>query len=154
MQVNNRISLLKEYIKDKIGDDCGNWEYMHRPYIKSVVGSLNEKESIEFSQVIWDWKNSFIYELADAILSSGNKYLQEDYLYCKIFSIIEEFESLEYLAENLGACFYLLKPEEYDIEMFKKMRVNLQIVLEKTIYNDWKEKYRELIASLDAQISL
>lgn len=154
MQVENTILLLKEYIRKNIGDDCGNWEYIHSPHIKSVVGSLNEKESEEFSQVILEWDYSLIYELSDAILFGGNKFLKEDYLYCRIFSKIHDFESLEYLAQNLGACFYSLKTEEYDVEFIKKMRCNLLTVLEKTTNEFWKKNYEELLALLDKQISL
>lgn len=152
MQVDNTILSLKKYIQDNLGDDCGNWEYLHAPHIESIVGSLNEVESEEFSRVIWDWNNSVVYELADAIIFGRNKHLKEDYLYCRIFTKINDFEKLEYLAENLGACFYSLKPEEFDIEIFKKMKHNLLTVLERTTDDFWKKKYIELLASLDKQI--
>ena len=151
---NYKLLSLKEYISENIGDDCGNWEYVHEPYIKSLVGNLNEDESEVFSNAIWDWDNSIIYELADPIIFGENKYLKQDYLYCRIFSEINDFDNLDYLAQNLGPCFYSIKPEDYDIEMFKKIRFNLLFVLEKTTDNEgWKNNYRKLLVALDEIIS-
>lgn len=152
--MDNKILSLKKYVEESLEDDCGTQEYFHAPEIECRVGSLNEIESEVFSRVIFDWDNSLIYELANPIIFGNNKYLKKDYLYCKIFSQVDDFESLEYLAENLVACFYCLTPEEYDIELFKKMKFNLLIVLEKTTDEFWKKKYTELLISLNLQISL
>ena len=148
MQNTNYISALKKYIENHIGDDCGAWEYLHTPHITEIVGSLDKNDSNLLSQNIFNWPINVLYELADPIILGGNKYLKVDYLYCKIFSLTDEFENLEYLAQNLGACFYSLKSNEYDIEMFKAIKIRLISVSERSDEH-WKKYYVDLLKLID-----
>ncbi|WP_192820962.1 hypothetical protein [Rufibacter sp. LB8] len=153
MELDNPIEHLKYYLSENINDDCGAWEYEHIPHLESVVGSLTEKQSEEFSRVIWDWPNNFLFELASPILFGGNKYLRQDYLFCKIFSEVEQSDNLDFLSQNLGACFYSLSPNEYDIEMLQRIKLNLLYVFENETDNYWINNYKELLEVIDKKIT-
>jgi len=95
-------------------DDCdGDWEYIHTPYLENSLSNLNEVESKNFSNNIWKWDEFHLFEIADPIIFSHNKYLNEDYLYIRIFSKIKNIEYLDYLFENV---IHYIKPPYYTFD--------------------------------------
>ncbi len=97
----NRVNFLRNYIIESKNDSGGSWEYSHTPFLTDYLKNLTELESIEFSNKIFEWNEDELYEIADPIIWCENKFLDADYLYCKIFSKIDKSDYLEYLIENI-----------------------------------------------------
>lgn len=100
----NKIESLKDYLIANRNDNEGDsWTFCHHPNIESHLISLNEEESKRLEKEIFDWEESELYNMADPISDSKNKYFDGQYLYGKIFLAINDFEKLEYLIQNLGS---------------------------------------------------
>lgn len=140
---------LRYFIEDHLDDDCGTWEYQHSPYIRSIVSSFNADESDFFSRAIWTWPSKVLYELADAILNAETPYLNENFMYCRIFSLIDDVEDLEYLAQNLSGGFYSLQTDVLDLGILSAIKTRLIRVLIVTTDKNWEAKYKELLCSIE-----
>jgi hypothetical protein len=139
---------LRYFIEDHLDDDCGTWEYQHAPHIKSIVSSLDANESDFFSRTIWNWPAKVLYELADAILTEENQYLNTSYLYCRIFSLTDDVEDLETLAQNLSACFYSLPTDIIDVKILSAIKTRLIQVLNVTVDKNWEANHKDLLCSI------
>ncbi len=143
---------LKEYISENKGDDCGNWEYCHTPHIEFVLKNLNEQDSLLFCDVIWEWSKFHLFELADPILFCGNKHIDCYFLYTKIFSMVDDIEHLDYLAENLRAVILNSKMRNMDIQLLDNVKQNLVKVIEATENILWVDAHSELVCTLAEEI--
>ncbi|WP_111683059.1 hypothetical protein [Winogradskyella tangerina] len=143
---------LKEYITSNLGDSGGTWEYGHTPHIESVLKSLNEKQAEEFSAVIWEWENYHLYQLADPILWNGNKNINENYLYAKIFSLLDEPEQLVYLAQNLRTCIECSVIKDWENNLLKDIENNLYYVIN-YVSESWIKNHLELIDFINNELS-
>lgn len=121
------ITYLKKYIEQNLDkNNGGHWEYIVRPEIREVINSLNENESKRFSIEILNWDEEIIYHLADEIIFGDNKYINQDYLYCIIFLRINDKEKLDYLSENLFACYNALNCEKISLDFFLQMEEKMK----------------------------
>lgn len=121
------ITYLKKYIERNLKNkDGGHWEYIVRPEIRDVINALNETDSERFSKEIFNWDEKTIYSLADEIIFGDNKYIDQDYLYCCIFLRISDTEKLDYLSQNLFACFNDLNLEKIPLDFFLQMKEKMK----------------------------
>ncbi|MEN2402491.1 hypothetical protein GKZ90_0022060 [Flavobacterium sp. MC2016-06] len=118
----DRIINLKNYIKDNLDKNGGIWEYVINLEIREGISELDESESEIFSIEILTWNETILYHLADGIIFSQNKYIDQDYLYCLIFLKINDKDKLDYLVENLYACYTNLDKETKPLDFFIRMR--------------------------------
>jgi len=144
---------LKEYItlhKDNQGD---TWEYEHQPFIQKTIEQFTKNETAQFSNIIWQWEDYHLYELADPIIFCNNKNLDKDFLYAKIFSQISDIDHLEYLAENLRPSIYPSKLKEWDINLLRGILVNINNIISlKTTLPGWIDVYTEIVKILEIEI--
>ena len=133
------ITYLKKYIERNLKNkDGGHWEYIVRPEIRDVINALNETDSERFSTEIFNWDEKTIYPLADEIIFGDNKYIDQDYLYCCIFLKINDKEKLDYLSQNLFACYDGINFEKTPLDFFLKMKEKI-----KNLYNIKDEEENE-----------
>jgi hypothetical protein len=74
-------------------------------------------------------------------------------MYCRIFSLIDDVEDLEYLAQNLGACFHSLQLESFNVKILKAVQLRLTKVLTITVDQNWKQKYSDLLGNIQALLT-
>jgi hypothetical protein len=120
---------IKQYISKHKKDDCGTWEYFHTPYIEASLTNFGEIESQELKAEIWNWDENYLYEIADPIIFSNNKYLGDD-LYIKIFSKVNNTEYLDYLVENV---IHYIRPPYYNSDRIKDWNTELIINLNSNV---------------------
>ena len=89
----SKVGQINRYIIENIDDNCGEWEYTHGPQLKSFINSLNKEDIEELNEVVWDWDERYLFELADPILFSKNENIDISYFYPKIFSVINDLEN-------------------------------------------------------------
>lgn len=152
MSIEHSFSYLKSYIEKHLDDDCGNWEYVHSPHITSVIGSMNAEQSKEFSREIWALPEQYKYELADPIIFSDNKFIDQHHLYCRIFSELRDFEHLEYLVQNLAACYNGQNPNDLSIEQLLRISLNLTRELRTEGHPDLQKQYSDLLLTIEEHL--
>ena len=143
---------LKEYIILNIGDNNQAWEFEHTPYIESVLKNLNKSEAEEFSIKIWEWEHYHLYYLADPIIWNGNKNIDENYLYAKIFSLLNEPEQLVYLAQNLKAHIECLEIKDWEYDLLENIKDNLYFLINHES-EGWINNHLELINYINNELS-
>ena len=112
----NRITKLKKFVENNLEEkDGGNWEYLIDPIIKDAISEFNESESQIFSTEILNWSEELLYHLADGIIFSENRFIDQDYLYCMIFSKTTDYENGRYLLQNFTAAFQELDSNKYTL---------------------------------------
>ncbi|WP_342645034.1 hypothetical protein [Mucilaginibacter sp. CSA2-8R] len=148
----NSILSLRRYIEEHLHENGEAWEHQHLPFIIGIVSAFNKSEANFFSQTIWTWPPKVLFELADAILNGGNPHLDENYIYCKIFSLTDDIEDLDYLAQNLGAYFYSAKPQSFDAELLIAIKLKLIQVLDITRDQTWEKNFQDLNKDIDRRL--
>ena len=119
----NRITKLKKFVENNLEEkDGGNWEYLIDPIIKDAISEFNESESQIFSTEILNWSEELLYHLADGIIFSENRFIDQDYLYCMIFSKTTDYENGRYLLQNFTAAFQELDSNKYTLEFMESLR--------------------------------
>ena len=121
-----KISGLKKYIEDNLDKmDSSDGEYIHSPYIEEIINSFTEEESLFFSNEIENWSEEIAYEVADPIIFGKNTFINQDYLYCLIFTKTSRLDESQYLMENLWSCVSALNNEKKSVEFLKKIRTRI-----------------------------
>ncbi len=143
---------LRHYIEEHLHESGEAWEHQHLPFVIGTINNFNKSEADFFSQIIWTWQPKVLYELADAILNGGNQHLDEDYIYCKIFSLIDDIEDLEHLAQNLGAYFYSAERQSFDTELLIAIKLKLIQVLDITRDKTWEKNLQDLNKDIDRRL--
>lgn len=143
---------LNAYIDAHLGDQGDTWAYFHTPHLESVLQSLNEKHAQEFSAKLWEWEAYHWYRLADPILFCRNLSLDADFLYCKIFSKLDDPGSLVYLAQNIHPCLHPECLQEWDSKLLESIRDNLYFILNYIREESWIEYHLESIEMIQKEL--
>ncbi len=122
----DKILALEFYLKSNKNDNEGDsWIFGHNPNIENHLLSLTEPESIKLHTEVLKWNESEKGNIADAISDTKNKYIDGQYIYGKIFLSIDDFETLEYLIQNLAMIVWESKkkrPIEFYIKILDKVK--------------------------------
>jgi len=140
---------LRNYIASNLGDSGDAFDFIHRPYIESILEELNFREATEFVDEIWDWEEYLLFELANPLLFSNSKFLDGDLLYCEIFARLNDPEKLSYLEPNLNACIHCIGVKECSLKLLKQIRDNLYFTMN---YTGNIEAVMKLIDLLEVEI--
>lgn len=150
--MNNPGLELRQFIEDRKNDSGEDWEYIYTPQIENIINELDEKQTEEFCKEIWSWPELNLYELADPILATSNKYFDGFQVYMKIFSKISDLEKLEYLAENAGRNWKERLISEWAIEDLSNILKNFKRVDELIKNEEYSDQYKSIERTIESVI--
>ena len=106
----NKNAALRLYLETNKNDDEGDsWIFGHNPRILNFLDTYSVEEYENLKVEIENWNDEILCHLADIIVECSNEIIDGGFIYCKIFTQINDVNNLEYLIENLAAYVYIIK---------------------------------------------
>ena len=133
----------------KQNDIIDGWYHSHFPYIEKYLNHLNQKEVEDFVEKIWQWDDENLSLIAHFLHTYHKPYLDNNYIYCKAFSLINNPDDLDNLIENL----YVQEPEAAAWETELLIRIKEQTLKVFTFRPELQDSIDELIKIIDKELA-
>lgn len=120
--INDKVNAINKYLEsNKDERESDTWIMIHDPNITAHLNGLSKSECHRLLKEMWSWKQEFIGMLADPISEVTNPYIDGNFIYGKIFLAIDDYNTEEYLIENIHIVTHIPKRTQ-SIEFYYKLR--------------------------------
>lgn len=144
---NDHARIIKQYMSNQ-NDIIDGWYLSHFPYIEKYLKHLNQKEVEDFVEKIWQWDDEKLSLIAHFLHTYHKPYLDNNYIYCKAFSLINTPDDLDNLIENL----YVQEQEAAAWEPELLIRIKEKAVKVLTFRPELQDRINELIKIIDNEL--
>lgn len=150
-KISNKIKALYLYVEHNVSDREGDsWIYGHDPTIKYHIDDFNKTDCEKLEAEIWTWKEEILVKLADPFLDISNPNLNGFFMYCKIFSTIEDNANEEYLIENITV-FNSISKGSVPIDFYYELKNKIGRVNER-LNGSYSYALQQIKLKIDAEV--